>query len=132
MENELIKSLLGMAEIMESLGDLPKAKTIRSAADTLEKQTAEIQRLNSCVKSEDEVRAIMQACMKTEASKLVKKEAKEQTDAAYVLGIHALALRLIQAFNANLNTGTEAFPYDSIREIITECSDEMIEEAHHG
>ena len=63
MENELIKSLLGMAEIMESLGDLPKAKTIRSAADTLEKQAAEIQRLNSCVKSEDEVREIMKASM---------------------------------------------------------------------
>lgn len=88
--------------------------------------------LASCVKTEEEVRAIMQDCMKKEVSQMVLKETKAQTDAAYVLGIRALAQRLIEAFNANLNKGKELFPYDIIYETISECSESMIEVIHHG
>ena len=59
-----------------------KIKTLRIVADLINRQQAEIERLNSCVKSEDEVRAIMKAQMEP----MVKEITNEQIDLANKLG----------------------------------------------
>lgn len=58
--------------------------------DLIERQQAEIERLNSCVKSEDEIRAIM----KDQMSPMVKEIVNEQIDSAIKLSRIYFAERL--------------------------------------
>ena len=59
-----------------------KIYRLENALDLINRQQAEIERLNSCVKSEDEVRAIMKAQMEP----MVKEITNEQIDLANKLG----------------------------------------------
>ena len=65
-------------------------KTMSHSLDLIKRQKAEIERLNSCVKSEDEVRAIMEDQMLPMVCEIVN----EQIDAAVKLGRKEFAERL--------------------------------------
>lgn len=65
-------------------------KTMSHSLNLIKRQKAEIERLNSCVKSEDEIRAIMEDQMLPMVCEIVD----EQIDAAFKLGREEFAERL--------------------------------------
>ena len=69
------------------------------ASDIIDNYEKEIERLNSCVKSEDEVREIMKSCM----SDMVKETVNEQINLTRKLSISELENNIVNHFK-----GTES------------------------
>ena len=75
-------------------------ETITDALDLINRQQAEIERLNSCVKSEDEIRAIM----KSQMTPMVKEITNEQIDIATKLARFNAILEFAERFISLIHT----------------------------
>ena len=65
-DKEIINRLTELAEFCRKCGSLTKENDVlNNALELINRQQAEIERLNSCVKSEDEVRAIANATIQS-------------------------------------------------------------------
>ena len=90
---------------------------VRKALDLINRQKAEIERLNSCVKSEDEIRAIM----KDQMTPMVCEIVNEQIDRAIKLTRIECALKVKNNRNRLFNTiYSDLFFCDKIDELWAE------------
>ena len=102
-----------------------KIKTLRIVADLLNRQQAEIERLNSCVKSEDEVRAIVKAQMEP----MVKEITNEQIDLANKLGRIDGILKFAEMLKDDMVPNIDDFYIESfVEEYIDNHVKEMVGE----
>lgn len=94
---------------------------------------AEVERLNSCVKTEDEVRAIMESSMQEVVKNLVAEQIEKAFEVGKLTGITELADKLID--NADIfctapnGASKELFavPTESIKNIVKEMTEDSNE-----
>ncbi len=120
-DNEIIKALECCAVLYSCKGcplkDFSTACVSinkRNAFDLINRQKAEIERLNSCVKSEDEIRAIM----KDKMFHIVKEIVNEQIDSVIKLSRREFAEKL----KKNLDISATGY---STEEVISQVEDEV-------
>ena len=77
-DNEIIKALTEWSERLFTFCNVGMPEFARHILGLINRQQAEIERLNGCVKSEDEVRAIM----KSQMAPMVQEIVNEQIDVA--------------------------------------------------
>ena len=124
-----------MTDIKKIIEDLEYARyhctsnkgkdAINNALDLINRQQAEIERLNSCVKSEDEVRAIMKAQMEP----MVKEITNEQIDLANKLGRIDGILKFAEKLKDDMVPNIDDFYIESfVEEYIDNLVKEMVGE----
>lgn len=82
---EIINALLGKINLCKELnmwGAEISREQLNEILDLIKRKDAEIERLQGCVKSEDEVRKIM----KSQMTPMIQEITKEQIDKAFALG----------------------------------------------
>mgnify|MGYP006974352568 CR=1 FL=1 len=129
-DNEIIKALedkIHRAEypwVDSSYCDV-EVSLVKNATDLLNRQQAEIERLNSCVKSEDEVRAIVKAQM----TPMVKEIANEQIDLANKCGRISGILEFAEMLKDDMVPNIDDFYIESfVEEYIDNLVKEMVGE----
>jgi hypothetical protein len=110
-----LKNKVELLELEKEMSKKDRDKATAYAMDIIKKQDAEIERLNSCVKSEDEVRAIMKAQM----TPMVKEVTKEQVDRAYKLGTINGIIKFAERLKENKIDIDVSFGYG--KEVYTEA-----------
>ena len=108
-DKEIINRLTELAEFCRKCGNLTKENDVlNNALELINRQQAEIERLNSCVKSEDEVRAIANATIQA-GIKIIKAEA-----------IKEFAERLKESNHGTLSYCTGWVDFDDIDNLVKE------------
>lgn len=93
-DNEILKALEELSERGMTFCNVGMSEFARNILGLINRQKAEIERLNSCVKSEDEIRAIM----KDQMTPMVREIVNEQIDTAIKLARKEFAEKLDELF----------------------------------
>ena len=119
-DNEIIKALEEWSERGMTFCNVGMSEFARNILGLINRQKAEIERLNSCVKSEDEIRAIM----KDQMSPMVREIVDEQIDTAIKLARIELAQRIKLAFYYHFEEIIPSIMSDEIDKILIEMESE--------
>ena len=117
-DNEItIKALKELLEVMLIEGDLKRTSTISHTINFINSKNAEIERLRACVKSEDEVRAIMKSQMMPMVSEIVNEQFDVAVKLAKAKAIKEFAERLSSDFSLSggyFTLGTVHYKIDNL------------------
>lgn len=122
-DDEIIKALNeadGLNEVSlycaDSKGENPSVIKMSDIVDLIKRQKAEIERLNGCVKSEYEIRAIM----KDQMFSVVREIVDEQIDTAIKLARKELAEQIKMAFYYEFDEIIPSVMADKIDKLVSE------------